>query len=603
MTTNSRTLLPADLGASTLARWISAIERADRAGAAMVLLAASDPADPIDGLAMAAWCASRTRSIRLCASLDPATVDPFTLARGLATLDHLSGGRAAWRLTGPADEARTAELADVVARLLVSWGADALLTNRDQGLMSDQAAVAAIGHAGAFFTVRGPLNIPRPPQGVLPRVALAGDPAATDADLRFSDDQLLHATIDQATASKPLALGLFLLGHGHNVGAWRSSDTPAADLLGLDYYRGLAAAAERGRLDMIFFAEILYSYELAGRHQGALAFPTLDPFVLIPALSGATERIGFVGTYSTSYTDPRATALKLATIDRLNGGRTGWNIVTTGADQSAGNFGRNDLPEREARYARATDYVAQARDLWRRWPGTPQGEPVRVQAGMSPFGKAFAASVAEVMFTVARTVDAAIAFRSELRDLVGQAGRDPDHVRVMPGIAPILGGTEAEARANEQRYAELLHPRIQLAMLGDQFGIDFSGYALDAPLPMDDIRQAPKVLSGARDPDRLIDTSAGIPTLGDYLRSQARVRAHHSFVGTPEQLAAQMGDWHDRGACDGFNLMFPVQAEGVPAFVDHVVPLLRRQGRVRSDYEGSTLRSHLGLPAPAGAER
>lgn len=404
------------------------------------------------------------------------------------------------------------------------------------------------------------------------------------------------------TTASPIALGLFLLGHGHNVGAWRSSASPAADLLGLDYYRGLAREAERGRLDMVFFAEILYSYELAGRHQGALAFPTLDPFVLIPALARETEAIGFVGTYSTTYTDPRATALKLATIDRLNGGRTGWNIVTTGADQSAANFSRREHPEREARYARASDYVAQVRGLWDGWAPMPQGQPVRVQAGMSPFGKAFAASVAEVMFTVARDRESAIAFRREVRDLVAAAGRDVDAVRVMPGIAPILGGTEAEARANEQRYLGLLHPRIQLAMLGDQFGMDFSGYALDAPLPMDDIRQAPRVLSGMRDPDRLIDASGGVPTLGDYLRSQARVRAHHSFVGTPEQLADQLCDWHADGACDGFNLMFPVQSEGVPAFVEHVVPILRQRGRVRSDYEGTTLRSHLGL-APSRGEQ
>ncbi len=397
-----------------------------------------------------------------------------------------------------------------------------------------------------------------------------------------------------------MALGLFVLGHGHNVGAWRSSPSPAADLLGLDYYRTLAQEAERGGLDMVFFAEILYSYELAGRHQGAMAFPTLDPMVLIPALSRLTEHIGFVGTYSTTYTDPRATALKLATIDRLNGGRTGWNIVTTGADQSAANFSRRDLPEREARYARAAEFVAEVGSLWDRWPATPQGRPVRVQAGMSPFGKAFAADVAEVMFTVARDRDTAIAFRRELRDLVRGAGRDPDGVRVMPGIAPILGGTEAEAREKEARYLELLHPAIQLAMLGDQFGMDFSGYALDAPLPMDDISQSPRVLSGMRDPDKLIDASCGVPTLGDYLRSQARVRAHHSFVGTPEQLADQLCDWHSAGACDGFNLMFPVQAEGVPAFVDQVVPILRRRGRVRSGYEAKSLRGHLGLPAATG---
>lgn len=400
------------------------------------------------------------------------------------------------------------------------------------------------------------------------------------------------------TARAPIALGIFLMGHGHNVGAWRSSETPAEDLLGLEHYRRIAAHAERGRLDMIFLAEILYSYETAGRHEGALAFPTLDPMVLHGALSAVTEAIGLVGTYSTTYTHAEATALKLATLDRLNGGRTGWNIVTTGADQASANFSARQHPEKEARYVMAGDYVAEVRRFWQSLPPLPQGEPVRVQAGMSPHGKSFAAQVAEVLFTIARDRETAIAFRREVRGLVAGAGRDPDAVRVMPGIAPIIGSTEAEALAREQAYLELLHPRIQLAMLSDQFGMDFSGHALDKPLPMEEIRQAPKVLSGARDPDRLINADGGVPTLGDYLRQQARVRAHHSFVGTPEQLADHLDDWTAAGACDGFNFTFPVQSEDVPLLVDEVVPILRRRGLVRRDYEGHTLRSHLGLKQP-----
>jgi len=395
-----------------------------------------------------------------------------------------------------------------------------------------------------------------------------------------------------------IALGLFVLGHGHNVGSWRSSQTPARDLLTLDYYREIARQAERGRLDMIFFAEILYSYELNGRHEGALAFPTLDPFVLIPALSAVTEAIGFTGTYSTTYTDAQATAIKLATIDRLNGGRTGWNIVTTGADRAAANFSVREHPGKEERYLRAGDYVDRVRSLWQSLPAMPQGEPVRVQAGMSPTGKTFAAQVAEVMFTIAKEKEAAVAFRKELRQALSDVGRDPEELRIMPGIAPILGGTEQEAKANEERYLELLHPETQLAMLGDQFGLDFSGYALDAPLPMDDIRQAPKVLSGMRDPARLIGEDGEVPTLGDYLRRQAKVRAHNSFVGTPEQLADMLDDWSEAGACDGFNMMFPLQSEGVPAFVDEVVPILRKRGLVKQDYGATTLRGHLGLSEP-----
>jgi alkanesulfonate monooxygenase SsuD/methylene tetrahydromethanopterin reductase-like flavin-dependent oxidoreductase (luciferase family) len=276
----------------------------------------------------------------------------------------------------------------------------------------------------------------------------------------------------------------------------------------------------------------------------------------------------------------------------------GWNIVTTGADRAAANFSMREHPGKEERYTRATGYVDTVRKAWQAMPAMPQGEPVRVQAGMSPAGKDFAARIAEVMFTIASDRDKAVVFRDELRTMLAGVGRDPAGVRIMPGVAPILGGTEEEARANEARYLELLHPRIQLAMLGDQFGMDFSGYAMDAPLPMDDIRQSPRVLSGMRDPARLIGEDGEVPTLGEYLRRQARVRAHHSFVGTPEQLADMLDDWSAAGACDGFNLMFPVQSEGVPAFVDEVVPILRKRGLVRQDYEETTLRGHLGLARP-----
>jgi alkanesulfonate monooxygenase SsuD/methylene tetrahydromethanopterin reductase-like flavin-dependent oxidoreductase (luciferase family) len=193
----SQILMPIDLGGATLHRWIEAIEAADRKGWQMVVLAAGDPGDPLDGLAIAAWCASRTGSIKLCASLDPDTVEPFTLARGLATLDHLSGGRAAWRLAGQGDDGRAAELAGVVNRLLTSWDADALREDAGSGLLSDAEAVHQVNHDGAFFSVRGPLNIPRPPQGLPPRVALPGDPGAEGADV-LAEDRVLRLTIDQA---------------------------------------------------------------------------------------------------------------------------------------------------------------------------------------------------------------------------------------------------------------------------------------------------------------------------------------------------------------------------------------------------------------------
>lgn len=396
--------------------------------------------------------------------------------------------------------------------------------------------------------------------------------------------------------TRQMSLGLFPLGHGHNVGSWRAAAAEKDDLLGLDYYVRMAKLCERGTFDMIFFAEILYSYEQNGRHCGQLAYPTLDPLVLIASLASATERLGLVATYSTTYTDPETTAAKFATVDRLSGGRAGWNIVTTGADQSAHNFSQREHPEREARYARAQAYVDRARDLWRSWPASPQRRPVLVQAGMSPFGRAFAANVAEVMFTVSRTIEDGRKFREEIRGLIAERGRDPDQVKVLPGIAPILASSEAEAKQKEDAFYDLVHPRIQLALLSDQFGMDFSAYALDQPLPIDDIMKAPRVASGARDPSRLIAKVDGrTPTLGEYLRQSSRVRSHQSFVGTPEQFADHLQHWFEHGACDGFNILPPVIPNEFEIVIDQVVPILRRRGLFRSEYPGTTLRDTLGL--------
>ncbi|MBM3513121.1 MAG: LLM class flavin-dependent oxidoreductase [Alphaproteobacteria bacterium] len=402
--------------------------------------------------------------------------------------------------------------------------------------------------------------------------------------------------------SRQMSLGLFPLGHGHNVGSWRAAAARKDDLLGLDYYVNLARLCERGTFDMIFFAEILYSYEQNGRHCGQLAYPTLDPVVLISAIAHATENLGLVATYSTTYTDADATAAKFATIDRLTGGRAGWNIVTTGADQSAHNFSQREHPEREARYTRAQDYVDRARALWREWPSSAQKRPVLVQAGMSPYGRAFAATVAEVMFTVSRTIEDGRKFRVDIRALIAEKGRDPDQVKVLPGIAPIIASTEAEAKRKEDEFFDLVHPRIQLALLADQFGMDFTGYALDQPLPIDDIMKAPHVVSGARDPSRLIQKIDGqMPTLGAYLRQSSRVRSHQSFVGTPEQFADHMQRWFETGACDGFNILPPVIPGEFETVIDHVVPILRKRGLFRSAYPGKTLRDTLGLTPLAAA--
>jgi len=401
-------------------------------------------------------------------------------------------------------------------------------------------------------------------------------------------------------SDRQVTLGLFMLGFGHNMASWRDPAVEPSDLLKLDYYKRVARKAEAAKLDMVFFAEILYSYEQNGGHCGQMVYPTLDPLTLTPALAAVTEQIGLIGTYSTTYTQAAPVAERLAAIDHLSGGRIGWNIVTTGADQSAANYGGIEHPDKVTRYERAADYVRTVQEVWSKYPASPQGRPVFVQAGMSPEGTAFASRVAEAIFSLAKSREASKELRDNLHRLAGTAGRSPQSFKLLPGLAPVLGSTEKEAREQEERYFELVHPRIQMAVLNDQFGMDFSVFPLDEPMPMDAIMQSPRVLSGHRDPARLIEKIDGrLPTLREHLRRAARVRGHMSFVGTPEQLADHIQDWFEGGACDGFNIMPPLMEEGLDTFIDQVLPILRKRKLFREDYSGSTLRDHLGLAVPA----
>jgi alkanesulfonate monooxygenase SsuD/methylene tetrahydromethanopterin reductase-like flavin-dependent oxidoreductase (luciferase family) len=188
-------VVPDDLRTSTLAQWVKAAERLDHAGCDMILFGEPRPDDPLDALSIASFCSASTERIGLCVTVDTRTVEPFTFARGLASLDHLSGGRAAWRCVGDTEPQRAQEFAQVVSALLQSWGPDALVERRDEGILSAADAVQPVLHDGTFFHSRGPLNVPRPPQGVPPLIALQGDAVHPEADFVLEDADLLRCSI------------------------------------------------------------------------------------------------------------------------------------------------------------------------------------------------------------------------------------------------------------------------------------------------------------------------------------------------------------------------------------------------------------------------
>jgi N-acetyl-S-(2-succino)cysteine monooxygenase len=435
-------------------------------------------------------------------------------------------------------------------------------------------------------------------------------------------------------SDRTMHLNAFLMGVGHHEAAWRLSQSDVGGNLSLEHFAHLARTAERGAMDSIFFAD-------APALLGDVRYRPIgqpDPTVLLGALAAVTERIGLIATASTTYEEPYNLARRFAAVDHLSGGRAGWNIVTTASPDASRNFGLDAHPTHAQRYARAGEFVEVAVALWDSWeddavrgdkdagtyadgdriheiehdgvhfrvagpldlPRSPQGRPVLVQAGSSESGRTFAARWAEAVFTAHQTLADGQAFYTDLRARVGALGRDPDRVKILPGIVPVIGSTEAEARELERALEEAIIPAYGLRQLSAFFGIDMTGVELDAelpPLPGEDAIEAQKsrftLVTQLARRERL--------TVRQLLGRLGGGRGHRTFTGTPEQVADTLQDWFERGAADGFNVMPPVLPSGLEAFVDHVIPELRRRGLFRSEYEGTTLREHYGLERPGAA--
>jgi alkanesulfonate monooxygenase SsuD/methylene tetrahydromethanopterin reductase-like flavin-dependent oxidoreductase (luciferase family) len=395
-------------------------------------------------------------------------------------------------------------------------------------------------------------------------------------------------------------LGLWLLTGGHHIAAWRHPSANPAELTSIEHYVHVARIAERGKLDMVFFEDTLAPRERNGGVFGESCFNSLDPLVQIAALAAATERIGLAASYSTTYSSPEVLADKFATVDALSGGRAGWNMVTSDAS-AARNFGAGQHPEHMARYSAAHETVQAVRSAWAQGPPSPQVQPVLIQAGMSQWGLDFAATYGEAIFAMFSQPEASRDFRQGLRDRAVAKGRAPDSVKVLPGFMPVIGSTEQEAQRKAELYRELISPKIIRAMLGERFNIDFTDRSLDEPFPMEEIQATiddrPNV--GGPRSRNLAGVQEG-ETMAQYAaRMTARVSGHLNKVGTPDQIADFMQEWRQSGGCDGFivqALQMPLELE---LFVDEVVPVLQSRGVFRRDYAGDTLRSHLGLGAPA----
>jgi FMN-dependent oxidoreductase (nitrilotriacetate monooxygenase family) len=435
-----------------------------------------------------------------------------------------------------------------------------------------------------------------------------------------------------SNAGRQLTLNLFIYPGGHHEAAWRYKESEPERVLDIRYYQELAQKAEAAKFDAVFLADgpslaenVRYSSRIR-----------LEPVTWLTAIAAATEKIGLIGTASTTYNEPYNLARLFASLDHISGGRAGWNIVTTSDAGAAHNFGLPEHPPHGERYEKAREFLDVVTRLWDSWEDdalvadprsgvfadadkvhridhagkhyrvrgplnvsrSPQGRPVYVQAGSSEDGRSFAAQHAEAIFTAHQTLQSAQEFYADIKTRAVALGRLPDHLRILPGISPFLGSTEAEAKRLEEEVDDLIQPAASLDQLKRMIGVDLSGYDLDGPVPRHIIdTNGPKGLASRF--QLVVDiVDRENPTIRQLIRRLAGARGHRVVVGTPEHVANEIQTWFEQGAADGFNVMPPYLTGGFDSFVAEVVPILRKRGLFRQDYSGTTLRDHFGLPRP-----
>ncbi|CUJ98618.1 LLM class flavin-dependent oxidoreductase [Achromobacter xylosoxidans] len=434
---------------------------------------------------------------------------------------------------------------------------------------------------------------------------------------------------------RQIKLGAFLMQTGHHIAAWRHPDAQADAPVNFRHYAELARRAEAAKFDAIFLADSVgvRNTDLASLSRTARS-DHFEPLTLLSALAAVTEKIGLIATVSTTYNEPYHVARKFASLDHISGGRSGWNLVTSSGQGEAQNFNLDEHVEHARRYARAAEFHDVVLGLWDSWEDdaflrdkhsgqyfdpaklhplrhrgehfsvrgplnvsrSPQGRPVVVQAGASPAGRDLAARTAEVIFVAHQTFDEARAFYRDIKGRAVEYGRDPDDIKIMPGIFPVIGRSQAEAEDKFARLQDLIHPVVGVQLLSNMIGgFDLSGYPVDGPLP-----DIPETNGGKSRQQLLIDLARrdNLTIRQLYLRI-AGARGHQQVVGTPQSVADQLQQWFEEDGADGFNIMSPWLPGGLDDFIELALPELRRRGLFRTEYNGATLRQHLGLARPA----
>ncbi len=429
--------------------------------------------------------------------------------------------------------------------------------------------------------------------------------------------------------SKIIPFGVMLQGPGGHMNAWKHPSVPADASVNFDYYVSVARQAEAAGIAFAFVADGLYINEISIPH----FLNRFEPIALLSALAAVTKRIGLVGTVSTSYSDPFTLARQFGSIDQISKGRAGWNAVTSPLEGSARNYSRDRHPDHALRYQIAAEHIDVVKGLWDSWDEdafvrdresgqfadfsrmhrlnykgqfhsvegplnlgrSVQGQPVLFQAGGSDDGIALAGRHADAVFANGASIAENRELAQKLKASAVAHGRRSDDLKVFPGIAPIVGSTEAEAERKYKAIRDLVTITEALHYLGRFFDHhDFTQYDVDAPFP--EIGEIGRNnFRSTTDRIKRIAREKNL-TLREVALDAATPRS--SFIGTPEQVADEIERWVDQSAADGFVLGFQVIPEGLADFEAHVLPLLAARGRHAGELAGTTLRAHLGLPVP-----
>jgi FMN-dependent oxidoreductase (nitrilotriacetate monooxygenase family) len=358
---------------------------------------------------------------------------------------------------------------------------------------------------------------------------------------------------------------------------------------------------------------------------------SFDPLTLLPALAVVTQHIGLVATASTTYNEPYHIARKFASLDHISNGRAGWNVVTTSNPDASRNFGLDEHMAHDVRYRKAREFYEVVTGLWDSWADDAfirdvesgifldpekmhvlahkgeflsvrgplnvarpvQGWPVIVQAGASEAGRQLAAETAEAVFSAQSSLADGQAFYKDVKGRMRAIGRDPDHMKILPGVMVVVGETEKEARAKRMHLDSLVNYESAVASLSIALGTDASKFDPDGPLP-----EIPESNASKSGRERAIALAERENLTVRQLAQRLGGHSGLSMIGTPRMIADQMEEWLETEGSDGFTVQFPFVPAGIDDFVDKVIPELQRRKLFRTEYEGKTLRENLGLPRP-----